>query len=131
MTTANRVVARFRDGRTIKGSTADFLPTRDVFHVHTSAGETVPVRHADLKAVFFVRDLAGNPAHHDKKDFEAGQAVPGRKIRVEFQDGEVMVGTTQGYQPSRPGFFVVPADPTSNIERCFVIAASTREVQLL
>jgi len=131
MTTANRVVARFKDGRTVKGSTADFLPARELFHVQTTAGETVPVRHADLKAVFFVRDLAGNPAHRDRKEFEAGQAAPGRKIRVVFQDNEVLVGTTQGYQPGRPGFFIVPADPASNIERCFVISAATRDVQLL
>ena len=131
MTTANRVVARFRDGRLIKGSTGDFLPTRDLFHVHTTSGETVPVRHADLKAVFFVRDFAGDPAHRDRNEFAAGQAAQGRKIRVVFQDSEVLVGTTQGYQPGRPGFFVVPADPASNIERCFVISASTRDVQLL
>ncbi len=36
-----------------------------------------------------------------------------------------MVGTTQGYQPGRVGFFVAPADPHSNTERCFVIAAAT------
>lgn len=131
MTTANRVVARFRDGRLIKGSTGDFLPTRDFFHVHTTSGETVPVRHADLKAVFFVRDFAGDPAHRDRKEFEPGQAAPGRKIRVVFEDSEVLVGTTQGYQPGRSGFFVVPADPASNIERCFVISAATRDVQLL
>ncbi|KAB2967778.1 MAG: hypothetical protein F9K18_03820 [Thermoanaerobaculia bacterium] len=131
MTTGNRVVARFRDGRLIKGSTGDFLPTRELFHVHTSSGETVPVRHADLKAVFFVRDFAGDPEHREKNEFAQGQSAPGRRIRVEFQDGEVLVGTTQGYQPNRPGFFIVPADPTSNIERCFVIAASARDVRLL
>lgn len=131
MTIANRIVARYRDGRTIKGSTADFLPARDIFHVQTPAGETVPVRHADLKAIFFVRDLAGDPAHRERNEFAPGQAAPGRKIRVEFQDGEVLVGTTQGYQPNRPGFFIVPADPASNIERCFVVTTSTRDVQLL
>lgn len=131
MTTGNRVVARFRDGRLVKGSTGDFLPTRELFHVHTGSGETVPVRHTDLKAVFFVRDFAGDPEHREKNEFAQGQPAPGRKIRVEFQDGEVLVGTTQGYQPNRPGFFIVPADPASNIERCFVVAASTRDVRLL
>ena len=131
MTIANRVVARYRDGRTAKGSTADFLPGREFFHVLSPAGQTVPVRHAELKAVFFVRDLAGDPAHRERNAFEPGQAAPGRRIRVVFQDGEVLVGTTQGYQPGRPGFFIVPADPKSNIERCFVIAAATRDVQLL
>ena len=55
----------------------------------------------------------------------------GKKMRVVFQDGEVLLGTTQGYQPGRPGFFLVPADPRSNNERCFVISSATREVTLL
>ena len=49
-----------------------------------------------------------------------------------FADGEVIVGTTQGYQPGRPGFFMVPADQAdNNIERCYVVTAATSEVTLL
>lgn len=129
--TANRVVARMLDGRTIKGSTGDFVPGRDVFHVHTLSGETVPVRHGELKAVFFVRDHSGDPEHRESNQFESGGPVHGRKIKVTFNDGEILVGTTQGYTPNRPGFFIVPADPKSNIERCYVVSGSTREVQLL
>ncbi len=28
----------------------------------------------------------------------------GRKIKVVFKDGEVLAGTTTGYQPGRPAF---------------------------
>jgi hypothetical protein len=125
----NKVVARYRDGKVIKGSTTDFLPTRDTFHVHPEGGGAAQVvKHGDLKAIFFVRDFAGNPAHRDKNEFDPEKPVIGRKIRVVFTDGEVMVGTTQGYQPGRPGFFVVPADPNSNAERCYVLTAATKEV---
>ena len=55
----------------------------------------------------------------------------GRKISVLFQDGELMVGTTQGYQPDRSGFFIVPADSRSNIERCFVITKAAKEVKFI
>lgn len=48
-----------------------------------------------------------------------------------FKDGEVLVGTTTGYQPGRPGFFLEPADTTSNIERCYVVAAATLDVSFL
>ena len=34
-------------------------------------------------------------------------------------------------RPSRPGFFVLPADEKANAERVFVIASATREVTLL
>ena len=127
----NRVVARYRDGRTVKGTTADFVPTRDAFHVHSEAGTTIVVRLADLKALFFVKDLTGNPGYQEVQEFEPGKPVPGRKIRVVFGDGELLVGTTQGYQPGRSGFFVVPADSQANHERCFVLTAATREVELL
>ena len=127
----NRVVARFRDGKRIKGLTTDFVPTRDFFHVSLDDGKVVTVRHLDLKAVFFVRDFAGDPSHRRTNEFPADRPVSGRKIRVVFSDGEILIGTTQGYTPGRAGFFVVPADATTNEERCFVIAAATREVNLI
>lgn len=127
----NRVVARFRDGKMVKGTTTDFLPTRAFFHVQEDAGPVSMIQHFELKAIFFVRDLVGDKHRRDRNEFEPGKHVSGRKIRVVFEDGEVLVGTTQGYQPGRPGFFVVPADDGANTERCFVISAATREVSLL
>jgi hypothetical protein len=132
--TPNKVVARFQDGRVLKGVTSDFLPAKDSFHLaikDASAGSRpTDVRVPDLKAVFFVRDFEGDPAYNDSREFDRPSSS-GRKIRVTFKDGEVLVGMTQGYQPGRPGFFVTPADPRSNIERCFVVTAFTQEVTLL
>jgi|SRR5687767_8608603 hypothetical protein len=131
----NKVVARFADGRMVKGSTSDFVPTKDVFHVaDASAGAGAPpirVQVGDLKALFFVKDFAGSPAHKSRNDFTEGRAAAGRKIQVVFKDGETLAGTTQGYQPGRPGFFMVPADPDANTERCYVVAAATKSITLL
>ncbi|NLA41334.1 MAG: hypothetical protein GX874_07990 [Smithella sp.] len=60
-----------------------------------------------------------------------GKPVLGRKIRVLFKDGEEMIGTTRGYQLNRQGFFVIPADPQSNVERCCVVTKATREVRFV
>jgi hypothetical protein len=131
----NRVVARYADGRVVKGSTSDFVQTKDVFHVAVadappgSKPQLIQVK--DLKAVFFVKDLVGRPEYQPRQKFDAGQPVAGRKINVVFKDGEVLLGTTQGYQPGRPGFFMVPADSESNIERCYVVAVATRDITLL
>jgi hypothetical protein len=125
---ASQVVVRYRDGRLLKGTTSNFAPAREGFHVQTPAGENVAVRQDELKALFFVRDLAGDPTRRDSQAFDPARPAPGRKIRVVFSDGEVIVGTTQGYQPNRPGFFVFPADAISNNERCFVITAATCKV---
>jgi len=131
----NKIVIRYSDGGLKKGITNDFFPNKEIFHLMPAAvtpgDKPLEVRIAELKAVFFVKEFGGMPGYDDNKEFELGKPVVGRKIRVLFKDGEVIVGTTNGYQPDRPGFFVVPADPKSNIERCFVITKATREVKLL
>jgi len=133
--TQNKIVVRYQDGRIMKGSTADFMPTKDLFHVvpvdSTPESKPIDVFVRDLKAVFFVKNFDGNAQYTEIKDFDATKPVAGRKIKVVFKDGEIMTGTTQGYQPGRPGFFVVPADPKSNIDRFFVISAATHEVTFI
>jgi hypothetical protein len=131
----NKVVARFADGRMVKGETADFFPTKDVFHVSLATAlagaNPVEINTKDLKALFFVKDFAGDRKHVERNEFDPVRPPAGRRIRVVFKDGEVLIGTTTGYQPGRPGFFLVPADAGSNIERCYVISAATRDVSFL
>jgi len=123
------VVARYRVGSVVKGTTTDFSPLRDRFHVDVE-GTITEVLYEDLKAIFFVRDLAGDPEHRKTNEFDAAKPVIGRKLTVEFDDGEILVGTTQGYRPDRKGFFVIPADQSGNAERCYVVASATRKVTM-
>ena len=127
----NRIVARFADGRLLKGTTQDFAPGKDAFHVIGSEGGARPVKVAvpELKAVFFVKSFIGNAAYNESKAF--GGAVPGRKVEVTFKDGERLVGSTQGYQSDRPGFFMIPADPQSNNDRIYVVARAVQQVRFL
>ncbi len=131
----NKVVVRYLDGRVLKGVTSDFMPNKDSFHLTPRDAKpdaqihTVTIK--DCKAVFFVKDFLGKPEYQDKKEFQADKTVGGRKIKVVFNDKEVLVGTTQGYQPGRPGFFLFPADPESNIDRCFVITAATQTISFI
>jgi hypothetical protein len=131
----NKIVARFQDGRMVKGVTSDFLATKDRFHIAPlgadPAGRPVEVLMSGLKAVFFVRDLKGRPDHHKSNSFDPANPPVGRRLRVVFNDGEVLVGTTQGYQPGRPGFFVVPVDAKSNNERCYVVSSAIKDVSFI
>jgi hypothetical protein len=131
----NKVVARFADGRVVKGSTSDLIPIKDVFHLAVAGAapgsKPLQIQIKDLKAVFFVKDFVGNPAYQPRQEFDTERPSPGRKIKVVFKDGEVLVGTTQGYQPNRPGLFMQPADQGSNIERCYVVGAATQEITVL
>jgi len=128
----NKIVARYQDGRILKGQTGDFVPTKAVFHLTLidapRDAKPVKVHLADLKAIFFVKDFVGDHERKDVHEFPAGKPGVGRRIRVTFQDGEILVGTTQGYDNTRPGFFVIPADPGSNNERCFVVTRATKQV---
>ena len=131
----NKVVVRFADGRIIKGTTADFYPNKDTFHVSVEAAQDgdppLEVSTQELKALFFVKEFEGNPGHGEGNEFDPSNPPAGRRIKVVFKDGEVLLGTTTGYQPKRPGFFVVPADARSNNERCYVVTAATQEVSFL
>jgi len=130
----NRIVVRYRDRRLLKGSTTDFVPTKDVFHLSSAdsaAAEPVEVRLSELKAVFFVKELNGNPGYQERKEFDPARPPVGRKIGVVFNDGELLVGTTEDYQPGCSAFFVTPADPRSNNERCFVVSNAVKDVSLI
>jgi hypothetical protein len=134
--TQNKIVVHFVDGRILKGHTDDFLPTKPSFHLSPmepgSQAKPAEVRVADLKAVFFVKDFHTKAQVNPRRQsFDPNRPVTGRKIRVLFKDGEVLMGTTQGYDPKRPGFFVVPADSATNNERCFVVTGSTKQVSFI
>ncbi len=131
----NKIVIRYEDGRILKGQTSDFLPTKPVFHVSLIDAQpnTPPleVQITGVKAIFFVKDFIGNREHNEVQGFSTERSVGGRKIMVVFKDGETLIGTTQGYDPSRPGFFVVPIDADSNNERCFVVTGATEKVSFI
>jgi hypothetical protein len=126
----HKIVARFLDGRVLKGVTFNFRPERRSFHLQKDeSGEQVEVNVDELKSVFFVKDLTGNKDYTDRRNVE--RRGYGRRLEVKFVDGESIVGYTQGYSPDRPGFFMAPADPDSNNDRIFVVRESTAAVNLL
>jgi hypothetical protein len=132
----NRIVAHFKDGRLLKGYTHDFTPVKDTFHLTSELekdkGQIYEVFCPNLKAIFFVKTLAGNVNYKEKKSFKEVDAsgLRGIKIKIEFNDGEVMCGISLGYSKKRKGFFIVPVDPQSNNERVYVIASAVKDVKL-
>lgn len=129
--TWQKVVARFRDGRLVRGYTADFHPSKPQLHLSTEphSSDTMFLQLAQLKALFFVRDFAGDQMRVDRHQF--GSAPQGRKVAVTFHDGEILLGSTLGYRGEGLGFFVHPADARSNNLRVFVAPGSTRDVKFI
>ena len=124
---ANEVVARYIDGRLIKGTCLDVDPGRPTCHIRTAEqGKMVEVKLTDLKALFFVKDFAGDAAHNEGNAVDPGDARTHgfAGIELQFKDGEHIVGLTARFPPVRPFFFVLPADTASNNIRILVNRAA-------
>ena len=83
---------------------------------------------ADLKAVFFVKDFAGDPEYTEWKRFVEPRL--GQQVALKFQDGEVMVGARLPLSTSE-GFLLFPADRGSNNEKVFVVNGAITVVEQL
>jgi hypothetical protein len=126
-----KVVARFNDGRTLCGYTSDFHPSKTQLHLSPNPrqGESTVIPLSQLKALFFVREFAGDPTLVEAKVF--AEPSQGRRMEVTFRDNEIIVGSTLSYRGAGNGFFLQPADPRSNNLRVFVTAAGMQEVRFL
>jgi len=125
------VVTRFIDGRIIKGVTHDFAANKEVFHLFEwgdESNEAISVPVGALKAIFFVKSYDGDKGHVAPKSF-AGAKVQARKIVVTFKDGEVLFGSTVGYNPKKQGFFVTPVDADSNNSRIYIVNESVAKAE--
>ena len=129
---SNRVVAHMLGGKLIKGTTQDFFPNRPIFHVQPADGTpTVELRTKQMKALFFVREFAGNHERRSIRGFIAGpsETAQGKKLAVRFKDGELLCGYSLSYSTDRDGFFMFPSDFGSNNLRVYVVISSTVEVK--
>jgi len=128
-----KVVVSFLNGGRIKGFVNDFSALNESFNLlpreDPLQGQQIKVEMNDLKAVFFVRDFAGNSEYRDS--LHAGVSMDGRTTVVTFTDGEKIIGRTEGHHPQRIGFFMSPADRKGNNIRIFVVARNTRHIRIL
>jgi hypothetical protein len=129
-----KVFVRFSDGKLIKGFTEDFFPNKERFHVipaDNPSGGAIEVSTKDLKAIFLVRDFIGDSLYNERKKYIEGEKPSGKKVEVTFIDGEVLVGSTLGYDAKRQGFFIFPADPKSNNIRVYAVCSAVEKVRYL
>ena len=137
----DKVVAHFKDGRIVKGHTRDFSPSRDSFTLQPYVGDTgpVPVFLDDLKAVFHVRTFEGNRDHPPTRGRVGTVDEPrfcsvmeqGRRVALQFNDGERLWGYAEMDQVPARGFFFFPTDPGDNNLRVYVVKSSLKEMVFL
>jgi hypothetical protein len=129
-----KVIARYVNGRMIKGITYDFFPNKDRFHIVPAdkpLDKPIEVILKDLKAVFVVRSFDGDPGYVEQKKYREGDTAYGTPLEVTFTDAEVMVGSSMGFDTKREGFFLSPVDPKGNNLRVFVITSALKSIRQL
>ncbi|MDI6762026.1 MAG: hypothetical protein QME83_03240 [Thermodesulfobacteriota bacterium] len=147
--TQNLVVAKYWDGRMIKGVTYNFGSEKKAFHVipvpeekseekseekEEGTRKGVEVVIPELKAIFFVKSLEGRKGPRTLEGLleeEEEEQASAMKVRVTFQDGETLIGMTHGYSREKQGFFVVPLEKESNNLRIFVVFNAAKEIDIL
>ncbi|MBM4338667.1 MAG: hypothetical protein FJ110_03900 [Deltaproteobacteria bacterium] len=129
-----KVVVRYINGKMLKGSTIDFFPNKDRFHVTPTDkphDKPIVVIIDELKAVFVVRDFRGTPHYVERKGHLEDEKPYGLLLEVTFTDGEVLVGSCTSFDLKRQGFFLSPADPKSNNLRVFVVCSALKRIRQL
>jgi hypothetical protein len=112
-----KVVLRYRDGRTERATLAPIDASTEVLLAHYDDGATAEVPFTQLKAVFFPRTGDGE-----------AEAASGMQIAIEFNDGEIIRGTAH-YNPERNGFFLYPEDRSKN-DRIFVVNSAIVSIEV-
>ena len=125
----NQIVVKYKTKKMKKGNTNDFLPNKATFHLKNREGEVEVINVDDCKAIFFVKDLNGNKDY----DYNYEDAVPGggKKVSVDFLDGENVVGYVLSYSPDRQGFFITPADLSGNNQRIYAVTSFVKKVEFI
>jgi hypothetical protein len=138
-----KIVARFRDGRLLKGFVRNFsMESETVILNDHKTNEEIRIPVEELKALFFVKDFEGSSAYVERKVFGIWKNL-GRKVFIKFIDKESLVGFIEGEIPwdkgfslaklgqRAKGFFLTPVDRDSNNARVFVVGSAIENVTIM
>lgn len=119
----SKVVVAYLDGRRLKGHLHNLSTAINFFRLYpeevSAENAGVEIKFEEVKAVFFVKDFAGDPKRRDLSDAEPHEH--GRALQVIFKDGEKITGVSETFHREKVGFFLFPADRGGNSLRIFVV----------
>ena len=132
----DKIVAHLKDGEIVKGHSRDFDPGMDSFHLFSldtpvARSRRIEVDH--MKALFFVHTWGRPPGEASRRYHfgVGGMKEPGRRAIARFQDGEQIPGYLLDEPIPQAGFYMVPADPSDNNIKIFVVRSSLDELRVL
>jgi len=100
-------------------------------HLESNLVEELPAN--EIKAVFFVSDLNGEPDHNCLRFHALEPIIPGIWVQVQFRDGEVIEGIVENSIRflTEPGFFLRPTDPSGNNKLIYIMKSWLAEHHVL
>ncbi len=125
----DKIVIRQKDRTLLKGKSINFNIKKSFFKMRLLSGEQTIVQIEDLKAIFIVKDHTGNKDYtYSYADDLIWYII---KIRIVFNDGEVMIGYVPSHINGDQGFFVTPADLKGNNKSVYVVKSSIKEIKYI
>jgi len=130
----SKIILKLQNGEEKTGEVMLFNINQPTFQMQTDQGdgtkETLTIRMETVKAVLFLKKDEGGGTRLRTETIEQSTYAGTMAFRliVEFQDGEVISGSTLKYNPNDKGFFLVPINPADVSERIYVNAQAAKNV---
>ncbi len=116
-----KVVVRCLDGAVEAGFAArEKIGPR--FEILDREGKPKSFEMAQVKAIFFVKDFAGDPEYQDIRFLTRKRGSDAVWVRATFSDGEVLEGRVENNLQlvTAPGFYMWPSDAETNNDCAYV-----------
>ncbi len=129
-----KVIIKFQNGEEKSGEIMLFNMNQQVlqFYEYKDGGEKESrmVRMDTVKAILFLKREETYGSHLRTETIEKSvyAGTLAFRIVVEFNDGEIMSGSTLKYNPNDKGFFLVPLNPADKSERIYINAQAVKNV---
>ena len=129
-----KVIVKFTNGEEQEGSVLFFNMNKSTFSLDVQKegerSETHTIRTDNVKAIMFLKEDSegGSHLHTETIEQSVSAGTVASKIVVEFEDGEMINGTTLKYNPNDPGFFLIPINPGDRSSRIYINAKAVKRI---
>jgi hypothetical protein len=129
-----KVTAKLQNGEEKTGEVMLFNINQPTFQMQADRGdgtkENLTIRMDTVKTVLFLKKDEGEGTRLHTETIAQSTYAGNMAFRlvVEFQDGEVISGSTLKYNPNDKGFFIVALNPADRSERIYVNALAAKNV---
>jgi hypothetical protein len=129
-----KVTVKLQNGEEKTGEVMLFNINQPTFQMQADRGdgtkENLTIRMDTVKTVLFLKKYEGEGTRLHTETIAQSTYAGSMAFRlvVEFQDGEVISGSTLKYNPNDKGFFIVALNPADRSERIYVNALAAKNV---